>query len=355
MSPALSNCSPPEEVVVVQDAAVGLSGVIVMHSRALGPAAGGCRLWHYGSSHEVTADAMRLARGMTYKNALAGLPMGGGKAVLRMPEGRFDRRRYFEAFGRAVEKLRGRYVTAEDVGTSEDDMLSVARETRHVAGLPKDGGRPGGDPSPHTAKGVLMAMEVAARRKLGRPLSDCTVAIQGLGHVGSALAELLYAAGAKLVVCDPDTQAGQRVAAATGAELLPVEAIFGARADIFAPCALGGVLNAGTIRQLRAKVVCGAANNQLASDDDALRLHDRGILYAPDFAVNAGGIVNVTAEYLDWTPAQAEELVLATGDRLKAVFDFAEAHKVLPHYAAEMLARQRIAQQSGKLGQRSAA
>ncbi|PVX29401.1 Leu/Phe/Val dehydrogenase [Sphingomonas pokkalii] len=332
-----------DEVVVLKDAGAGLDGVIAIHSTVLGPGAGGCRLWHYADGDAAFADAARLAEGMSYKNAMAGLPLGGAKAVLRRPQGDFDRVALFRAFGRAVARLNGRYVTAEDVGTSVADMEVVAGETRHVAGLPQLAGRPGGDPSPHTALGVFVSMAHAARRGLGRELSECTVAIQGVGHVGEALAHLLHGSGARLIVADIDSDRAACVAAATGAEVASTSQVLAAQADIFAPCALGAVLHAESIEALRARVVCGAANNQLATPADGARLAQRGILYAPDYVVNAGGIINVAGEYLGWAPEEVTMRVEATGARLAAVLDYAEAEDVPPHVAADTLARAAIA------------
>ncbi|WP_260597781.1 Glu/Leu/Phe/Val family dehydrogenase [Sphingomonas endolithica] len=344
---------PPEQVLVFDEARDGFDGVIVLHSTALGPAAGGCRLWHYGDRTAMTADACRLAQGMTYKNALAGLPMGGGKAVLQRPSDPALRQAGFSAFGRAVRALDGAYVTAEDVGTSVADMNVVARETHYVAGLPPRAGRVGGDPSPATARGVFLAMQLAVRRRLERELGDCTVAIQGVGHVGAALAAMLHAAGAKLIIADLDSSAAARVAVALGAEIASADAILRCKADVLAPCALGGVLNAHTIGRLSAKVVCGAANNQLADPAAAGMLADRGILYAPDFAVNAGGIINVAAEYFGWSPAAAAERVEQTPMRLNRVFALAEQQGLSTHDAAEALAQQLIV--AGSAESRSAA
>lgn len=338
-----SQPSSPAQVHMVHDAAAGLEGVIVLHSTTLGPAAGGCRYWSYPSAAEAAADAFRLAEGMSYKNALADLPLGGGKAVLRRTEGAIDRRRLFEAFGRAVEALKGDYITAEDVGTSIDDMRAVAEVTRHVAGLPPLGGRPGGDPSPWTARGVLLAMKVAVERRLERPLGDCTVAIQGLGHVGSALAAMLHQEGARLIVADLDRNRVEQVMASTGATAVPVDAILSTRADVFAPCALGGVLSHETIGALNAHVICGAANNQLASREDGARLADKNVLYAPDYVVNAGGIINVAAEYLRWTTKEALGRVMATGQRLARVLDIAASAGLPNNLAADELARAIIA------------
>lgn len=335
--------APSVQVHVLDEEEAKLSGVIVLHSTALGPAAGGCRLWRYADHAAASADAERLAEGMSYKNALAGLPLGGGKAVLRRPDGPFDRTALFRAFGDAVERLGGRYVTAEDVGTTVDDMVDVAGATRHVAGLPSREGRPGGDPSPWTARGVFMAMQRAAERRLGRELAECTVAIQGVGHVGSALAMMLHEAGARLIVADVDSASVARVATATGADVASISGVLSARADIFAPCALGGVLNRNSIPLLFARIVCGAANNQLATPQDGQRLADRDILYAPDYVVNAGGIINVAAEYLGWDVAAVRQRVDATGERLVEVLDLAEAQGVPANGAADARARDIIA------------
>ena len=334
---------PPEEVLRLDDPQSGLSGVIVIHSTALGPAAGGCRFHPYASDADAVTDALRLAEGMSYKNALAGLPLGGGKAVIRMPDGPFDRAALFRAFGRAVASLGGRYVTAEDVGTSVADMQSVADTTRHVAGLPARAGAVGGDPSPWTALGVLRSMEVAVQRHLGASLSDVTVAVQGLGHVGFALCELLHEAGARLIVAEPRAEVAGEAARRFDATVVRLDEIVAARAEVFAPCALGGVLDARAVQRLSATVVCGAANNQLAAPAQGDALLARGILYAPDYVVNAGGIINVAAEHLGWSVDEARARVEATGARLAAVLDHAAAERIAPHVAADRLARAAIA------------
>ena len=330
------------EYFVLRDEDAGLDGVIALHSAALGPGAGGCRFWHYPSRGEMTMDAARLARGMTYKNALAELPLGGAKAVLRVPRRSFDRAKLFRAFGREVEKLRGRYLTAEDVGTCVEDMESVSLETAHVAGLSQVPGRPGGDPSPWTARGVLNAMEYLARVHLARPLSDCTVAIQGVGNVGGALARLLHARGAKLVLADTNSERVAKLAAETGAAVTAVNRFCSVQADILAPCALGGVFNATTVAKVKAKVVCGAANNQLASEEDGGRLAERGVLYAPDCVVNAGGIINVAAEHLGWDIREVVRRVDGTAERLARVLARAEQLGLAPSLAADSLARDRV-------------
>ncbi|MCT8001464.1 amino acid dehydrogenase [Sphingomonas sanguinis] len=334
---------PPEEVVTFYDRESGARGIIALHSTALGPAAGGCRLWRYADHQAATLDALRLAEGMALKNALAELPFGGGKAVICLPDGPFDRAALFRAFGREVASLKGRYVTAEDVGTSVADMSEVATQTHHVAGLPPKGAQPGGDPSPWTALGVLQAMRAAVRHRLGAELSDMTVAVQGLGHVGFALCELLHEAGATLIVAEPRSEVAARAADRFGAMVMSSRALLSARADVFAPCALGGVLNAQSVADLKASVVCGAANNQLADDAMAERLAERDILYAPDFLVNAGGIVNVAGEYLGWRKAEVRRRVLAIGMRMGDTLAHAASAGLTPHHAARAIAQDRMA------------
>lgn len=338
----LVSATPPESVHVLRDDEAGLNGVIVLHSTRRGPAAGGCRLWRYGDQAALANDAMRLAEGMTYKNAMADLPLGGGKAVLALPQGDFDRRKLFAAFGRAVARLDGAYVTAEDVGTGVADMEAVREQTRHVAGLPPRDGRPGGDPSPWTARGVFLAMEESARRHLGSELRGLRVAVQGLGHVGSALCGMLHDAGARLIVAEPRPGVAAEIACRYDAEIMGRDSILDARCAIFAPCALGGVLDRDAVTRLRARIVCGAANNVLATPEEGDRLADRGILYAPDYVVNAGGIISVAGEYLGWSSAEVTARVEASGTRLAAVLAHAAREGLAPHRAADLLARARI-------------
>lgn len=341
--PDLSPGTPPEAVHVMRDPETGLEGVIVLHSTRLGPAAGGCRLWHYADAAMATTDALRLAEGMAYKNALADLPLGGGKAVIRVPSGRFDRSALFRAFGREVERLGGRYLTAEDVGTSVADMEWVRTETAHVAGLPAAQGAAGGDPSPWTALGVFRAMEEAARRRHGSGLAGATVAVQGLGHVGSHLCDLLADAGARLVIADVDPARAAALSARTGAQLVAPDAILDVPCDVFAPCALGGVLDQDGVARLKAGIVCGAANNVLRDDAAGQELAKKGVLYCPDYVVNSGGIINVCAEHLGWSMTQVEQRVGETGQRLAMVLDHAATYGLAPHRAADALARARIA------------
>ena len=342
VQPATFTACPPERVIPIENRAAGLNGVIVLHSTRLGPAAGGCRFWRYDESSALHRDALRLAEGMAYKNALADLPLGGGKAVLAVPDRGFDREKLFEAFGQAVRELVGDYVTAEDVGTTVADMAAVRRHTMHVAGLAQKPGQPGGDPSPWTARGVFLSMQVAARRRFGTGLADLTVAVQGLGNVGSALCALLHEAGAKLSVAEPRPGVAARSACLYGAEIMNRDSILGARADVFAPCALGGVLDQRTIPTLRAKLVCGGANNVLGSPEDGERLAERGVLYAPDYVVNAGGIINVAGEYLGWSSEEVARRVGETGDRLGRILDHAEREGLTPGTAADRMARETI-------------
>ncbi|MEG3144277.1 Glu/Leu/Phe/Val dehydrogenase dimerization domain-containing protein [Sphingomonas sp. RT2P30] len=328
----------PEQFVPLNDPASGLSGVIAIHSTALGPGAGGCRLWRYDSDAAAHRDALRLAQGMSYKNALAGLPLGGAKAVLRVPDGTWDRRVLFAAFGRAVAALGGRYVTAEDVGTRVADMAVVAEQTRHVAGLTARPGVAGGDPSPWTARGIFEAMRVAARHALGAELTDLTVAVQGTGNVGAGLCRLLADAGARLVIADIDPARRDVLARVHDARVVAVEDIVAARADVFAPCALGGVLDAAAVARLHARLVCGGANNQLAAPEVAEQLRGRGIAYVPDYVANAGGIINVSAEYLGESRDAVASRVAAIGPRVHAILDQAAREAVSPAIVADRMA-----------------
>lgn len=316
-----------EAVHFFTDRASGLSAVIAIHSTALGPAAGGVRFWHYADSHAAVTDALRLSRGMSYKNAMAGLPLGGGKGVVLADRpGAVISEAQLKAFGRAVESLAGRYVTAEDVGMSEARMKVVATETRHVSGLPVADGSAGGDPGPVTARGVYLGIKAAAKRALGaETMQGVRVAIQGVGSVGGNVARMLAADGAKLVLADVDTARAQNLAAALGAETSDPEAILSVETDILSPCALGGILNATAIAALRCRAVAGAANNQLATGAEGQLLHDRGILYAPDYVINAGGIINVGLEYLgQGDRAEVDARVARIPDRLVEVWDESE-------------------------------
>ncbi|MFO1252434.1 Leu/Phe/Val dehydrogenase [Inhella sp.] len=293
----LPHQAPHERVLIAADAESGLRTMIAVHSTARGPAFGGCRLWAYENDLAAHHDALRLSQGMSMKNALAGLPFGGGKAVIVKPKGEFDRAKLFAAFARAVDSLQGAYITAEDVGTTTADMRGVQALTKYVSGIPREGAF-GGDPSPKTAWGVFVSIEAGAKTVLGRSdLQGLKVAIQGLGAVGWHLAEFLHKAGAKLVVADIDPAKTAKAQAQFGAEVVTVEQILAAPCDVLAPCALGASLNATSIPTLQAKLICGAANNQLALAHDGDELAKRGITYLPDYLVNAGGIISVAREY----------------------------------------------------------
>ncbi len=284
-----------ESIHAFNDAQTGLQAFIAIHSSHCGPAAGGCRFWSYDSSDAACQDALQLAQAMSYKNALADLELGGGKAVIMRPQGAFNRKALFEAFGRAIHSLGGRYITAEDVGVSPEDMRIIRTQTPFVTGL-EVGENASGDPSPSTALGVFLCIEFMVATQLQKPLNGLTCAVQGLGHVGYALCENLHKAGVHIIACDSDSQKCQQAITQFGAKIVAIEDIYDVQADIFSPCALGGTINEKTIKPLQAKLIVGGANNQLTHIDMAHALHERGILYAPDYVVNAGGIINVAAE-----------------------------------------------------------
>lgn len=332
----------PQCLHVLNDEETGLRGVIAVDSTALGPAAGGTRFWSYADSNALVADAVRLARGMSYKNALAGLPFGGGKAVLQRPTGDYDRTALFAAFGKAVERLGGTYVTAEDVGTGVADMRAVRASTSFVAGLDASGAAAGGDPSPWTALGVFESLRAAADLA-GIDLSGARVAVQGAGNVGAHLCRLVARHGAEVIVADVDEARAQALALELGARTVAADDIFGVDADILAPCALGGILNDLTIPRLRARIVCGAANNQLAEDRHGEALRRRGILYAPDYLVNAGGIINVCAEYLGESTSQVQRRIAMIAPRLEEIVRSAEEQGLSTNLVADDRARKAIA------------
>jgi leucine dehydrogenase len=287
-----------EAVEVVHDRTSGLTAIFAIHSTHRGPAAGGTRFWHYPEPALAMRDALRLSRGMSYKNAMAGLPVGGGKAVILADAARTKTPEMIAAFGDAVEALGGRYITAEDVGMSVANMVSIAERTKYVSGLPVAGGEAGGDPGPFTAHGIFLGLKAAVTHKLGRDLEGVHVAVQGTGSVGGGLARLLAADGAKLTLADVDSARATALAAELGAEVVAADAIMDVACDVFSPNALGAVLDDAGIARLNAPIVAGGANNQLAREGHGAVLAARGILYAPDYVINAGGIINVTLEYL---------------------------------------------------------
>jgi leucine dehydrogenase len=328
-----------ERVVLGSDEAAGYRGIVVVHSTALGPAVGGTRYWSYKTEDDAVTDALRLARGMTYKNALAGLPFGGGKSIVMRDSSAVDREQLFRAHGRMVNSLAGKYITAEDVGTSPADMEYILKETTYVGGLQ---GR-SGDPSPHTARGVFRAMQAAAKYKWGSDdLARKTIAIQGCGHVGYFLAGELARVGAKLIVTDVDAAKVTRVVDEHRATAVEPEEVYSVAADIFAPCALGGVLNDQTIPQLKAALVVGGANNQLLEPRHGDLLEQRGIVYAPDYAANAGGVINgACRELLGWDTPETLAKTDAIYDTLLRIFAMAEREKIPSYQAADKLAEER--------------
>ena len=334
-----------ERVDFCHDAGTGLKAIIAVHSTALGPAAGGTRLWSYADDVEALHDVLRLSRGMSYKNAMAGLRFGGGKGViLRTPDFAASDALY-EKYGEFVDSLGGRYVTAEDVGMSVDIMETIARKTKYIAGLAQQEGQAGGDPSPKTSYGVFKGIEAAVQAKLGRDdLAGLTVAVQGAGHVGYYLCKLLHEAGARLLVADIDEARVQRTVSEFAATAVPQDQILRQEADVLAPCALGAILTAQSIPALNVSIVAGGANNQLETDADGQRLHDAGILYAPDYVINGGGIINVACEYYrDATDAQVMEQVAAIGPRLAGIFDESAANDLPTNVVADEQARRIIA------------
>ncbi|VVT02605.1 Leucine dehydrogenase [Sphingomonas sp. EC-HK361] len=334
-----------EGVHLFTDPASGLQAVIAVHSTALGPAAGGVRFWHYADSDRAITDALRLSRGMSFKNAMAGLELGGGKGVVLADKpGAAISHAQLEAFGRAVESLGGRYVTAEDVGMSEASMKVIAGQTKYVSGLPVTSGAAGGDPGPYTAHGVYLGVKAAAKRGLGTDdMKGVRVAIQGVGSVGGGLARLLARDGADLTLADVNAAKPEALAAELGAKTAAADEILTIDTDLVSPNALGAILDEATIGQLKAKVVAGGANNQLAVRDDGRRVHERGIVYAPDYVINAGGIINVGLEYLgQGDEAEVMARIARIPDRLNEVWDESEATGRPASEVADGIARRLI-------------
>jgi leucine dehydrogenase len=332
-----------EELVVRRGRRTGLYVVVAVHSTALGPALGGARLWRYRTPGDAIADALRLSEAMTLKAAAAGLDLGGGKAVLCADgEVTGDRRRKLMLdLGDVVESLGGRYITAEDVGTDAEDMAKVRARTSHVVGLPVALGG-SGDPSPITARGVEAAIRACCERRFGsQDLSGCRVCVVGLGHVGTALSERLLAAGAEVIAADIDT--GKRQLAATlGADWTDADSAMTTSCDVLAPCALGGTVNRDNLASLRCEIVCGSANNVLAEERLAEQLASRGIVYAPDFIANAGGLINVYGEIHGLDNARTERLVDGIGETIATILSEAEERSVTPLQAARELAAERL-------------
>ncbi len=329
-----------EQVVFCHDPASGLKAIIAIHNTNRGPALGGCRMWPYVSEDEAVTDALRLSRGMTYKSALAGLDYGGGKSVIIGDPKQDKSEALFRAMGRFVESLGGRYTVAEDVGISVPDVETMATETSYVAGVSAGGV---GDPSPATAYGVFMGIKAAAKHRLGADkLSGLRVAVQGVGHVGYYLCRHLAAEGAELVVADIAQDSLDRVVREFDAQVVPPDAIATAAVDIYAPCALGATINDATLPQLQAKIVAGSANNQLAEARHGEALRQRGILYAPDYVINAGGVIIISHEGADYDEARAFAHVAQIHDTLLEIFRRADTQQVATSQAADRLAEERF-------------
>lgn len=328
-----------EFVHVVRDRASGLTAIIAVHSTHLGPGAGGTRFWHYPNPKDGLRDALRLSRGMSYKNAMAGLPAGGGKAVLLADEARTKTPEMLAAFARAVEGLGGRYITAQDVGMSQDDMVALKANTDHVAGLPGQGG----DPGPYTARGVFLGVKAAAERALGASdMRGVRVAIQGLGSVGGGLARYLAAEGAELTLADINEDRAAAMAEELGGTAVLADEILGVEADIVSPNALGAIITEQSIDALKAKVVAGGANNQLATGSEGAMLRDRGILYAPDYVINAGGIINVLRHVDNADDNEINARIDRIPGRLSQIWDESDKSGQSPDVVADRMAQELI-------------
>ncbi len=331
-----------EELVFCCDTSVGLNAIIAIHDTTLGPALGGARMWPYQSEEAAVLDVLRLARAMTYKSAAAGVNLGGGKAVIIGDPARDKSAGLFRSLGRFIESLNGRYITTEDVGTSEQDMQHISAETSHVTGLPLSWGS-SGDPSLLTGFGVYQGMKACAREVFGSDsLRQRTVAIQGLGKVGSYLARHLHDEGVNIVATDIKKEAAQRAKETFGATLVNPDEIYDVECDIFAPCALGAILNRQTIPRLKCQIVAGAANNQLKEDKDGDLLQKRGVLYGPDYILNAAGIINISLEFTRYDAERAKAQVAGIYHTMERVIALSKSDKISTARAADKLARDRI-------------
>ncbi len=340
-----------EEILFCQDEKVGLKAIIAIHNTALGPALGGTRMWNYKTEEDALIDVLRLSKGMTYKAAAAGLNLGGGKAVIIGDPKTQKSEGLFRAFGHFVNSLNGKYITAEDVGTSVDDMEYIYMETPWVTGIPKDFGG-SGDPSPYTAHGVLMGVKAAAHEKFGTDsLKGMRIAVQGLGNVGSHLVKYLHEEGAKVIVSDIDQARVKYCHDQFGVEVVSPDAILSVECDIQSPCALGAIVNDQTIGKFKCKAIAGGANNQLAEAKHGDQLRELGILYAPDYVVNAGGLMNVFVELEGYSPERAFEKTRKVYDNVKRVFQIAKRDNIATNIAADKSAEERL-ETIGRLKQR---
>jgi len=331
-----------EEVVFFQDKSCGLKAIVGIHDTTLGPALGGTRLWPYANEEDALVDVLRLSRGMTYKNAISGLNLGGGKAVI-IADPKNKSEALFRSFGRFIESLNGRYITAEDVNTNVDDIEHIYTETNHVTGVAQQNGG-SGNPSPYTALGVFRGIEASVTKVFGsRSLKGKTVAIQGVGSVGFELSKLLTEAGANIVFTDVNEKGIQRMKDSfPNAKFVGTNDIFGVACDVYAPCALGASINDETIPQLKAKIVCGAANNQLKEDRHGLILKEKNILYAPDYLVNAGGVMNVSIEFEGWADSKSRRMIDTIYDKTLDVFAISDEQNIPVNKAADVMAEKRI-------------
>jgi leucine dehydrogenase len=331
-----------EQLVFCQDKSSGLKAIIAIHDTTLGPALGGTRIYDYKTDEEAIIDALRLARGMTYKNAAAGLNLGGGKAVIIGDPKKIKSEALFRAFGRFVEGLNGRYITGEDMNMTQKDAAYVNCETNYIVGLETGSG----NPSPMTAYGVFKGMQAAVNEVYGSDdLEGKTVAIQGLGAVGRILAELLYEAGAKLIVTSRDQAKVAKAVAELGATAVEPDEIYGVECDVFSPCAIGAIINDKTIEQLKCKIIAGPANNQLAQPRHGDVLHEKGILYVPDYVINSGGVINIIDDISgrEYSKENAMKNTAKIYDACKKVFEIAKRHGIPTYRAADKMVEERIA------------
>lgn len=321
------------------DTATGMKAIIAIHSTKLGPALGGCRFIEYANTADAIRDVMRLARGMSYKAASVNLPLGGGKAVIIKPTKPYDREAYFHSFGRFIEDLNGRYITALDSGTRLEDMEIIAQHTRHVASLASDNG----DPSPYTARGVFSGIQAAVAFKLGKDsLKGLHIALQGLGHVGYLLAKQLHEAGVTLTVADINKEATERAAHEFGAEVVGTDVIHKVACDVFSPCALGAIINDLTINQLQTSIIAGAANNQLAHNYHGQLLHEKNITYATDYVINAGGLIYAASKYLKTPESTVTRQLNGIGTSLLEIFTRAKLENRPASDIADILAQEKL-------------
>ncbi len=331
-----------EQVIFCHNKEAGLKGIIAIHDTTLGPALGGMRMWPYATEQEALDDVLRLSRGMTYKAAVAGLNLGGGKAVIIGDPRKDKSEALFRAFGRFIDSLHGRYITAEDVGIDVNDMEYVFQETDNAVGVHQVHGG-SGDPSPFTAFGTLQGIRASLQRKFGdEQIGNYSYAVQGVGHVGLELVKLLRNEGAKVFVCDINEESVQ-TAVDMGCEAVGTEDIYDVDADVFSPTALGAVVNERTIPRFKFKIVCGAANNQLATEECGDELEQRGIIYAPDYAVNAGGLMNVSIEFEGYNRERAKRMTRAIYYNVSKIFQIAERDGIPTWKAADRMAAERIA------------